>query len=85
MSWQNITMQTQDDLTSGLTLRSGDILIGTEAGALFVSKDNGRSFTSVTGGPRMAIFGMVETQNGQVVFVGDAGAVTMSTSSLTSS
>jgi photosystem II stability/assembly factor-like uncharacterized protein len=84
-SWQNIVLATQDDLTAGLVLSSGTILIGTEAGALFMSKNNGTVFSPLNGGPRMAVFGMAETQNGQVVFVGDAGAVRFSTSTLTSS
>jgi photosystem II stability/assembly factor-like uncharacterized protein len=81
-TWKDINLNTQDDLTAGLVLKSGYVLIATEAGALFGSKDTGVSFYAVQGGPPMAVFDMAEAPNGDIIFVGDAGAVAIPLSAL---
>jgi photosystem II stability/assembly factor-like uncharacterized protein len=81
-TWQDIDLNTQDDLTAGLVSKTGNIFIATEAGAVFVSKDNGTSFSALQGGPPMAIFDIAEAPDGDLVFVGDAGAVRISPSAL---
>jgi len=81
--WNAIDLKTQDDLTAGFVLQSGDIFIATEAGALFVSKDDGANFQAVQGGPPMAIFDIAEAPDGDVIFVGDSGAVRIPLSALT--
>jgi photosystem II stability/assembly factor-like uncharacterized protein len=81
-TWQEINLNTEDDLTAGLVAKSGNIFIATEAGAAFFSKDNGASFSPLLGAPPMAIFDIAEAPDGNLIFVGDAGAVRISFSAL---
>lgn len=72
-SWVAIDLGTQDNISSGLIMKSGQILIASQTGRLFVSNDNGLTFGAVPGQPAMSIFGMEETQDMQLVFVGGSG------------
>jgi photosystem II stability/assembly factor-like uncharacterized protein len=83
-TWQEINLNTQDDLTAGLVSKTGNIFIATEAGAVFLSKDNGASFSALQRSPPMAIFDIADAPDGDLIFVGDAGAMRISLSALES-
>lgn len=55
----------------GIILRSGDLLLGNEAGQILMSQDNGKSFhVSQTDEP---VVGMVQAADGSVILVGPNG------------
>jgi len=72
-TWRSLNVGTQDNLTAGLVLRSGAVVIASETGALFVSHDNGNSFSPVSDVPPMTVSGAVQAPDGSLVFVGFSG------------
>jgi photosystem II stability/assembly factor-like uncharacterized protein len=73
-SWQPIILGTQANLTSGVALRSGALVVGSEAGEIYVSYDHARTFSHLLSLP-YAIYGLAQAPNGDLVTIGDAGVV----------
>jgi photosystem II stability/assembly factor-like uncharacterized protein len=72
-SWQPVTFDTSANLTAGITLTSGAMLVGSESGHLYISKDQGASFRELPTVLPMAIYGMIQAANRNVVAVGNVG------------
>lgn len=72
-SWSPSNTSYGSDLTGGLVLNSGAVLVVDEDGGMHESKDDGQSFQNVDLNERMALFGLVQAANGDVVFVGSGG------------
>lgn len=77
-TWVPITLPTQDDLTAGSVLHSGEIMFASETGTIFVSEDNGASFKVVSGVAPVPIFDVVEAPNNELVVVGSTGVSSIS-------
>jgi photosystem II stability/assembly factor-like uncharacterized protein len=72
-NWAQITLPTANNLTSGRVLQSKAVLIASEDGSLFMSKDNGATYKSLTGLPNVAIFDFEQAANGDLILVSDTG------------
>lgn len=81
-TWLPINFGTGDNLTAGIKLASGGLLIGSETGSLFISKDNGLTFAAVSGGLQTAIFDFIQFNDNELIIVGSTGPVRISTASL---
>lgn len=81
-TWTPIPISTDSNITSGHVLSSGQVVLATEAGNLFVSNDKGVSFRPVPGNERMALFGIVQAADGDVVLVGSSGVLVVPLSAL---
>jgi photosystem II stability/assembly factor-like uncharacterized protein len=76
-SWSAISLGAQSNLTAGLVLRSGAILIGCEDGSLYLSTDDGASFRMLQQTEPMALYDMTQAANGNVILVGSGGVITL--------
>ncbi len=76
-TWTNVNFNTEDNLTSGVVLKSGAIVVTGESGELFVSYDHARSFISLQNTLPMSIYDVVQALDGDVVLVGSAGVELM--------
>jgi photosystem II stability/assembly factor-like uncharacterized protein len=76
-TWTNVNFNTEDNLTSGVVLKSGAIVVTGESGELFVSYDHARSFISLQSTLPMSIYDVVQALDGDVVLVGSAGVELM--------
>jgi len=72
-TWSPCAINTQDNLTAAVLLPSGALLLGSESGNVFISHDDGASFTALSGVPPMAVSGMVLAADHGVVAVGQTG------------
>lgn len=72
-TWTVIELQTQDNLTSGIRINSGAIVLGSQTGIVYVSNDNGATFASVPALPPISIFDLAEAPDAKLVFVGSSG------------
>ena len=80
-SWSPVNIAVQSNLTSGLVLKSGNILLASETGGVYLSTDHGASFSAVASQP-MGIFGLAQAANGDIVFIGTSGVRAVPLSSL---
>jgi photosystem II stability/assembly factor-like uncharacterized protein len=83
-SWAQIALPTTNNLTSGRVLRSNALLIASEDGSLFMSKDNGATYKSLSGLPNVAIFDLEEAANGNLILVSDTGITSVAPAILNS-
>ena len=74
-SWQSVNFGTSDNLAAGVVLQSGVLVVGSESGILYVSRDHAQSFTALPQPQPLAIYGLAQAANGDVVEVGSGGAV----------
>jgi photosystem II stability/assembly factor-like uncharacterized protein len=74
-SWQPVNFNTVSNLTSGVVLRSGSIVVGDEAGALEISYDHAKTFAPLPQFLPMEIFGLAQAADGDVVAVGNTGVI----------
>ncbi len=74
-TWQPVNLNTQYNLTAAYKLASGAILVGSEDGSLYISYDDARTFSLLPNVQPMEIFGLTQAANGDVVAVGNAGAI----------
>jgi photosystem II stability/assembly factor-like uncharacterized protein len=74
-SWQAVALNTGQDLTAALVLRSGAIVLTSEDGALYVSNDHARSFTRLPAMVPMAPYSLAQAPDGDVIVAGSAGIV----------
>lgn len=81
-TWQAVNIPAQDNLTADTTLTSGLIVVGSESGILYTSKDHAQSFTQFAQPQPQAIFGLVQAANGDLVIVGSGGVDTVPASDL---
>ena len=72
-SWTPIVLATQDDLTAGHVLASGTVMLAGGGGEVFISKDNGASFSAVPNLPPLPISDFVQSPDGNLVFAGGGG------------
>lgn len=72
-SWSQANISANSDLTSGIILRSGAIVVTSVDGGVFESKDDGKSFQNLALNEGMALYDLVQAENGNVVFVGSGG------------
>jgi photosystem II stability/assembly factor-like uncharacterized protein len=82
LSWQPVAFDTSANLTAGITLVSGAMLVGSESGHLYISQDEGATFRELPAALPMAIYGMVQAANDNVVAVGNVGVSIISASML---
>jgi len=82
LSWQPVAFDTSANLTAGITLVSGAMLVGSESGHLYISEDEGATFRELPAALPMAIYGMVQAANDNVVAVGNVGVSIISASML---
>jgi photosystem II stability/assembly factor-like uncharacterized protein len=74
-SWTPIDVGTQVNLTAGRRLVSGAVILASESGGLYESKDSGVTFSAISGLPQMSIFDFLVLPSGDIVFVGAGGVV----------
>lgn len=72
-SWTSIAVPGGADLTGGAVTRSGMVVVTSENGVAFASKDDGQTFQQLPLTLGMAVFGVAEAANRDLVFVGSAG------------
>jgi photosystem II stability/assembly factor-like uncharacterized protein len=72
-TWVQSSISSSDDLLDGIVLNSGTIVLISENGGVFESKDDGVTFQSVSVNLGMAPFALIQAANGDVVFVGSGG------------
>lgn len=72
-SWSAAGGASNADLTGGIVLKSGAIVVVSEDGGVLESKDDGRTFQNLNLNEGMALFGLAQADNGDVVFVGSNG------------
>lgn len=72
-AWQPVDFNTSANLTAGLVLDSGALLVGSEAGTLYISRDHGRTFAALPTPQPQAIYGLAQAPNGDVIVVGSGG------------
>lgn len=72
-AWTSIPIDAQADLTAGAVLESGTVVILSEAGGTFASMDDGQSFQMLSLNEGMALYGIQQAANGDVVLVGSDG------------
>jgi photosystem II stability/assembly factor-like uncharacterized protein len=77
-SWINISIGTQDNITTGCVLNSGKVLLGCLSGTLYVSHDDGATFGVVPGTPPMSVSGVMEGSNNSLIVVGYSGVAKLS-------
>ena len=72
-TWQTINVGTNSDITAGLLLKSGVIVLASETGNLFVSYDNGQSFQQFSQTIPMLLTNLAQMADGNVVVTGSSG------------
>ena len=72
-SWSQIMLATQDSITAGYAMASSVMILATEAGSLFTSKDNGLTFNIVAGVSPRSIFDILQEPDGDLICVGASG------------
>ncbi|WP_284256219.1 WD40/YVTN/BNR-like repeat-containing protein [Acidocella aquatica] len=73
-TWQTVqTFGSEANLLAARTLASGVIVVVSEAGVIYVSRDHAHSFTRLPEPQKMGLFDLVQAANGDVVFVGNLG------------
>jgi photosystem II stability/assembly factor-like uncharacterized protein len=72
-SWKTIALNTQSNLTDAYLLKSGAVVVLSESGDVYVSYDHGNNFTKLAVIEPMALYGMTEAPNGDLVLVGSSG------------
>jgi photosystem II stability/assembly factor-like uncharacterized protein len=72
-SWSQASLNTNANLTAGIVLLSGHILITDESGGVFISIDDGITFRRMQENQGMALYGVTQATNGDVVLAGDTG------------
>lgn len=76
-SWKAVSLNTSQDLTASLVLRSGTIVLTSEDGTIYISNDHAHSFTRLPAAVPMALYGLEQAPDGDVVLIGNAGAMTL--------
>jgi photosystem II stability/assembly factor-like uncharacterized protein len=74
-TWSPISFGTAGNLTSGLVLNNATIIVGSEDGSLYVSHDQGNTFTVFPNVLPNSIYGLAQAPNGDVITVGSLGVV----------
>jgi len=77
-TWSPLILATQDDLTAGRILDSGAILLASESGQIFISRDYGVTFHAVVGIPSMTIYDIQEAADHDIVIAGASGITLLS-------
>jgi photosystem II stability/assembly factor-like uncharacterized protein len=77
-SWSRSVISASPDLTAGITLDSGSVVVVSEGGKIYLSKDNGKTFNQLDINVGMALFGIIQAANGDVVLVGSGGVRVLS-------
>jgi photosystem II stability/assembly factor-like uncharacterized protein len=72
-TWKKVDFNTGDNLTSGVVLRSGAILVTSESGRVFLSDDHARSFKPLPVILPMSLYDISQAPDGDVVLVGGGG------------
>jgi photosystem II stability/assembly factor-like uncharacterized protein len=70
-TWQQPPSGVADAIDAGLVLRDGDILLGDVAGALLVSRDDGKTFSLHQAGEPVA--GLAQAPDGSIIAAGPFG------------
>jgi photosystem II stability/assembly factor-like uncharacterized protein len=65
------------NITGGVAMKSGAVLLANEAGALYISWDNGVTFKVFPKIIPMAVSGLAETPDGAVAIVGSGGVMVL--------
>jgi photosystem II stability/assembly factor-like uncharacterized protein len=76
-TWQQVTIGTGQNLTAARTLRSGTIVLTSEDGNLYVSRDHAKSFARAPQPMPMALYDLEQAPNGAVIAAGSAGVMTV--------
>ncbi|WP_297493596.1 YCF48-related protein [Acidocella sp.] len=82
-SWAQASISSDADLTAGVVLSSGEILVVSEDGGVFASQDDGQNFKSIGLNEGMALYGVTQAPNGDVVFAGSNGVRVVPASAIT--
>ena len=72
-TWQTVSISTTTNISAGLLLKSGAVLLASESGILYISRDNGQTFVQLPGPVPMALTGLAQMPDGNVVAVGFSG------------
>lgn len=72
-SWEKASLGTPAGITGGVALAGGNVLLTTQAGAVNVSRDDGKTFQPVKTSRPMAYFGLAPLDDKRIVLVGAEG------------
>ncbi len=72
-TWTQSNIAAGSDITAGVLLASGEVVVISEDGRVFGSTDDGVSFHQLPLTDDMALFGLAQADNGDVIFVGSGG------------
>lgn len=72
-SWTVVDLGTQDGMTAGRVLEQGVIVLASENGGLFVSKNHGLTFDAISAPNPRSIFDIEEVADDKFIVVGDTG------------
>ncbi|MDD3352049.1 YCF48-related protein [Zoogloea sp.] len=72
-TWEKASLGTPSGITGGSVLPGGEVLLITQAGAVTLSRDGGKSFQPIKTSRPMAYFGVAPTKDKRIVLVGAEG------------
>jgi photosystem II stability/assembly factor-like uncharacterized protein len=84
-SWTSIDSGTSINLTAGTVLATGAIVLAGEDGSLYLSTDHGASFQRAPANQPMAIYGLAQASDGDLIAVGNLGVLRISLKNLSQS
>jgi photosystem II stability/assembly factor-like uncharacterized protein len=74
-SWAPVNFGTSDNLIAATKLRDGRIVVANEDGTLYESTDAGQNFTPLQIVIPMAVFDLVQAQDGSLIIAGNNGVM----------
>jgi photosystem II stability/assembly factor-like uncharacterized protein len=74
-SWSTIDLGEGSNLTAGTVLKSGKIVVVCEDGLVYISNDHARTFHQSPAVQPMALFGVSEAADGDLILVGNLGVL----------
>jgi photosystem II stability/assembly factor-like uncharacterized protein len=74
-SWSRLKTNASGSLWTGSALRDGTVLLAGMSGRLLASRDQGETWTALATSTEQALTGLIETEGGEVVAVGNGGVV----------
>ena len=83
-SWAASQINTGDDLAGGRVLSNGVVVLASETGQIYASKDNGVTFTPLLSNPQQPLFDIQNASDGTLIGIGPAGVVDIAEAHLAS-
>ena len=81
-TWRDLSVQTDSNITAGIVLDTGQVLVSTLTGNLYISDRQADSLHELALSLPFEISGMAIAPDGNIVVVGNGGAVVLPVQSL---